>query len=148
MEKVTLTTAEFLNAEESLFDALNWGLDEGATEGEVAGISRDILGVWADRDDITDAVRNVGNISDACWDCVAHEIMDQLFTADRDQYAVIQARLNDLWDNNAFGDLDDFDRDDIEGDAEKLLTHWQSMGWARGVDADDVAEYLRAKLAE
>lgn len=58
----------------------------------------------------------------------------------------IRNELKDLWNNNAFGNLDDFDRDDLDGEADRLLAHWQSMGWARGVKAADVAEFLAEKI--
>lgn len=60
----------------------------------------------------------------------------------------IREDLVDLWSNNAFGNIDDFDRDNLDAEAAKLLAHWQSMGWARGVTTDDVAEFLADRIVE
>lgn len=57
--------------------------------------------------------------------------------------------LETLWDANAFGNLDDFDRDDMAGEAERLLAHWtENLGWTVKATAEEVARFVIAKMVE
>lgn len=60
----------------------------------------------------------------------------------------IRFELDQAWTDNAFGDLNDFDMDTIDSDAEKLLNHWNDQGWEMQASVDDVWNYIMEKMEE
>lgn len=60
----------------------------------------------------------------------------------------IRQELDKLWDNNAFGNLADFDTSDLENEARRLWKHWNAQGWIFLAWVRDVADYLKEKIEE
>jgi len=60
----------------------------------------------------------------------------------------IRQELNGLWNNNAFGNMADFDADDLQNEARQLCKHWSAQGWTIHAWVEDVAEFLAEKIAE